>query len=87
MPGIALVGINSAGGVQLGGGNSIFFVNGSPAVVVGDPVAGHGSGSHAGPVMTGGSPTFKINGKAAIRAGDSASCGHATNGFALFNIP
>ena len=87
MSGITLAGVHSAGGIQLGGGNSVFKVNGSPAVVLGDPVAGHGSSPHDAPVMTGGSPSFRINGVPVIRTGDTASCGHTTNGLATFNIP
>ena len=55
MPGIARVGVDSAGGIILGGGNHSVFVNGSLAAVKGDSVAGHGKSPHSAPVMVGSS--------------------------------
>lgn len=86
MAGIALVGMDSAGGVILGGGQSFFRVNGSFVAVIGDAVAGHGQDAHAGPVMVGGSTLFKINGLSVCRAGDPASCGHVVTGQTWFNV-
>lgn len=80
MPGIARVGVDSAGGTILGGGNTHVRVNGALAAVVGDAVAGHGSGAHANPTMVQGSSKVFIRGKAVCRAGDAASCGHVASG-------
>lgn len=88
MPGIAVVGTDTAGGAQLGGGNSWFKVEGQLAVVLGDPVAGHGPPPHSPtPHMVEASSWFKIDGIHVCRAGNLASCGHATTGRGWFNIP
>lgn len=87
MPGVALAGLDTAGGVQLGGGQSRFGINGHTVVVVGDPVQSHGNGEHGHAHMTTGSAWFTIDGKAVCRAGDLASCGHATTGQPWFDIP
>lgn len=88
MAGIALVGIDSAGGTHLGGGQNVLYIDGVAAVVVGDPVANHGSGSnrHTGVTMVTGSSVLFIDGKAVCRAGDLASCGHSSTGQDWFNI-
>lgn len=80
MPGIARVGVDSAGGIILGGGQSTLYVNGALAAVVGDSVTPHGPGAHAAAVMVEGSPTLFAEGKAVCRAGDAASCGHTASG-------
>lgn len=80
MPGIARVGVDSAGGLILGGNQSSVYVNGSLAAVKGDAVQGHGSGIHSGPVMVGGSNNVFAEGIGVCRAGDSASCGHTASG-------
>lgn len=86
MPGISLVGVDAAGGIIGGGGQSFVTVNGAPVSVVGDAVAGHGKSPHAAPSMVAGSSLMKINGIPVCRAGDSASCGHAASGQAWFNV-
>ena len=73
---MARVGVDSAGGIILGGNNSHVFVNSSLAAVVGDTVASHGDAPHSAPTLTTGSPTVFINGIPVCRQGDSASCGH-----------
>lgn len=80
MAGIVLAGVHSAGGVQLGGGNSTFLINGSPVVVNGDPVAPHGNAPHNAPRMIAASGWCTWNGVAVVIAGDLATCGHASNG-------
>ncbi|MBN22495.1 MAG: hypothetical protein CL678_14520 [Bdellovibrionaceae bacterium] len=80
MPGITVVGLDSAGGTQLGGGQSFVKVNGAIVVVLGDGVAGHGKSPHAGPTMVQGSSFVKINGIPVVRAGHAASCGHSASG-------
>jgi uncharacterized Zn-binding protein involved in type VI secretion len=86
MPGIALVGKDTAGGTQLGGGQGFFKVDGAPVVLVGDAIAGHGKSPHSAPVMVAGADWFRINGKPVCRAGDPASCGHASTGQSWFRI-
>jgi len=82
MPGVARVGIDTAGGVILGGGNSHVYCNGALVVVLGDAVAGHGVPPHSAPVMAEGSDTVFINGIPVCRAGHKASCGHPATGSA-----
>ena len=80
MPGIARVGIDTAGGTILGGGQSSVYVNGALAAVIGDAVAGHGPLIHAAAVMVEGSNNFFINGIGVCREGDAASCGDTATG-------
>lgn len=80
MPGIARVGVDTAGGTILGGGQSTVFVNGSLAAVIGDAVAGHGIGPHANPTMVQGSSDVFAEGIGVCRAGDAASCGDTATG-------
>jgi len=85
MPGVALVGLNQAGGVQKGGGQSFCKGNGALVSVVGDAVESHGNGPHQGARMVQGSTFFKINGIPVCIAGNLASCGDATDGQGWFN--
>jgi len=88
MPGIACQTVDIAGGVQLGGGQSKLRIRGQLAVVIGDPVAGHGLPPHSPqPSMVTASDRFFVEGKPVCRAGDVASCGHATTGRNFFSIP
>lgn len=89
MPGIALVGVDMAGGVQLGLQVPWFRVNGSAAVVVGDAVAPHPPvpPHSTAPTMAEGSASFRIGGIPACREGHLATCGHATTGRGFFRIP
>lgn len=80
MPGIARVGVDSAGGTITGNLAPTVFVNGSPIAVKDAAVAGHGLPPHASPVMVGCSSTVFANGIAICREGDAASCGHAAGG-------
>ena len=80
MPGIARVGVDSAGGVITGGGQSSVYVNGALAAVLGDAVAPHAPGLHAAAVMVEASGTVFAGGIAVCRAGDAASCGHTATG-------
>jgi uncharacterized Zn-binding protein involved in type VI secretion len=86
MPGITVKGLDSAGGVQLGGGQSTWKVDGQPIVLLGDPVAGHAPGPHQGPTMAEGSAWMTLHGKPVVRAGHKATCGHAATGRPWFNI-
>jgi uncharacterized Zn-binding protein involved in type VI secretion len=85
--GIAVKGLDTAGGTQLNGGQSFFFVEGAPVVLLGDPVAGHGMPPHAAPVMEQGSEWMFLNGIPVCRAGHAASCGHVSTGRFWFSIP
>lgn len=80
MHGIARVGLDSAGGTQLGGGQDWVTADGALVVLKGDAVAGHGDGEHAGPVMAEGSPWVRIDGMPVCRQGHVASCGHPSTG-------
>lgn len=87
MPGVACVGLDSAGGMQLGMQAAKFKIRGRAVVVVGDRVAGHGEAPHAGPVMAQGTSNFRVGGIPVCREGHSATCGHATSGRPFFRIP
>lgn len=89
MPGIACVGIDYAGGIQLGMQGAGFTVDGATVVLLGDHVASHPPlPPHVGnPVMAEGSPSFRFNGIPVCREGHLASCGHATTGRPFFRIP
>jgi len=84
MPGIALVGVDRAGGINLGGGNVTWTWNGSPISVLGDRIAGHGE--HLPTTMITASTWFTINGLGVVRAGDRAGCGHSSTGQTNFVI-
>lgn len=80
MYGITRVGIDTAGGLILGGGQSFVTVQGYFWAVVGDTVAGHGESPHDSSMMIQGSSFISINGIPACREGDLASCGHTATG-------
>jgi uncharacterized Zn-binding protein involved in type VI secretion len=85
--GIAVQGLDSAGGAQLAGGQGFFRVEGALVVLLGDPVASHGLPPHAAPVMAEGSGWMTLDGIPACRAGHAASCGHASTGRGWFRVP
>jgi len=76
MKGVGRVGVDSAGDIIIGVIAPDVIVNGSPIVLVGAAVTGHGDGVHASPTMVEGSSTVFVNGIAVCRTGDAASCGH-----------
>jgi uncharacterized Zn-binding protein involved in type VI secretion len=78
--GIARCFTDTAGGTILGQGNSTVYVNGLPASVLGDAVAGHGNNVHAGPTMVVASGSVFCSGIGVCRQSDSASCGHSATG-------
>lgn len=86
MPGICRVGVDSAGGIILGGGQSFVYANGALVAVDGDPVAPHGVAPHSAPVMIAGSKNVYINGIAVCNAGDRATCGHSASGSSNVNV-
>ena len=85
--GIAVQGLDAAGGTQLAGGQGWFRVQGKLVVLQGDPVAGHGDPPHAGPVMAGGSGWMTLDGTPVCRAGHAATCGHTSSGRGWWTIP
>ena len=89
MPGVACVGVDEAGGVQLGMQAAKFKVRGNPVVVVGDAVAPHPPfpPHNDAPVMVQGSSNFRVGGIPVCREGHLASCGHPTTGRPFFRIP
>jgi len=78
--GVSRLYTDTAGGTILGQGNSTVYVNGLPASVLGDAVAGHGRNKHAGPKMITASSTVFFNGLPVCRMTDIASCGHSATG-------
>ncbi len=89
MPGVACVGVDVAGGFQLGMQGEKMTVAGTPVVLVGDRVAPHPPAPPhtAAPTMVEGSPRFRLKGIPVCREGHRASCGHATTGRSKFRIP
>jgi len=89
MPGVACVGIDVAGGVQLGAQAAKFKVRGNAVVVVGDAVASHPPfPPHTGaPTMAEGTTKFRVGGIPVCREGHTATCGHPTTGRPFFRIP
>lgn len=87
--GIAVMGLDSAGGTQLNGGQSFFKVEGQHVVLLGDAVESHPPiPPHTGaPTMAQGSGWMTLNGVPVCREGHLASCGHASTGRAWFRIP
>lgn len=87
MPMISLVGESQAGGVITGPGAPTWTVLGKPISLLGDGVAGHGTGAHAGPVMVESSAWMSINGVPVVREGNRASCTDAANGNPWMTLP
>ena len=71
---------DTAGGIILGGQCTSVLVNGFPAAVLCDSVAGHGKNEHAGPEMVTASSSVFFNGLPVCRMTDIASCGHSATG-------
>ena len=80
MPAVARVGVDSAGGVITGPGESTVLVNGSPVSLIGDAVASHGTSPHDSATIVSGSSTVRAGGVGVVRVGDSASCGDTVSG-------
>ncbi|MCA1776046.1 MAG: hypothetical protein LC676_10685 [Loktanella sp.] len=85
--GVAVVGLDSAGGAQLGNQFAGWTVEGQTIVGIGDTVASHGLPPHSPPPpMVEGADWFTIDGIPVCRAGDAAACGHTTTGRSWFTI-
>jgi len=79
MPGIARIGIDSAGGIIVSNVSSAqVYVNGAQAALKGAIVQNHGD--HTNVTMVGSSGSVFINGLGVVRQGDLASCGHVATG-------
>lgn len=90
MPGIACQTVDSAGGAQIGDGQSKFKVRGKNAVVLGGHVEPHPPfppHNPDPPTMVESTAKFRIAGIPTCREGHAASCGHATTGRPFFRIP
>lgn len=85
MPGMSLVGVDTAIGVILGGGQDFVTANGALVVVVGDAVSPHPP-AHIGVTMVQGNSFVTINGIPIVHAGDKASCDHVATGQAWITI-
>lgn len=86
MPGIARKDIDTAGGIQLGGGQGFVRIEGHEWILLGDPIQGHGVPPHDAPVMAEGSPFVRIGGVPVCRAGHAATCGHVSTGSGAMRI-
>jgi len=87
MVAISLVSESIAGGVITGPGAIPWTIFGKPISLLGDGVAGHGTGAHAGPVMAEGSGWMTWNGIPVVRTGNRATCSHEANGNPWFDLP
>ena len=83
MPGIARAGLDTAGGLIQGGGQSKVYVEGYLAAVLGDPVAPHGSSPHNNATMSESSSKVYFGGKKVCRSGDKATCNHSATGSSI----
>lgn len=84
--GVAVRGLDAAGGAHRAETAPWYRVEGQPVAVVGDSVDGHGDGVHAAPIMTEGEAWFRVAGLPVCREGNPASCGHVTSGRASFRL-
>jgi len=76
MPGIARIGIDTAGGgiILSNASSAQVYINGSQAALKGAIVQNHSG--HTNVTMVGSSTSVFINGLGVVRQGDLASCGH-----------
>lgn len=84
MPGMSLVGIDTAGGIITGGGQDFVTADGALVSVVGDTVAPHPG--HIGVTMVQGNSFVTIEGIPIVHMGDRASCDHTATGQAWITI-
>lgn len=84
--GVAVRGLDAAGGAQRAETAPWYRIDGHPVVVVGDAVEGHGDGMHAAPVMVEGESWYRVAGQPVCRAGNAANCGHVTTGRSAFRL-
>lgn len=80
MPGIARVGVDTAGGLITGSLAPSVHVNGVPIVVVGAIIAPHSTGIHLTAHTLASSATVRAGGILVCRAGDAATCGDLCTG-------
>lgn len=87
--GIAVKAKDFAGGAQIAGGQTFFFVEDELVVVKGDPVTPHpiAPPHSSNPYMAEGSSWMSLNGIPVCREGHKANCGHPSTGRGWFNIP
>lgn len=88
MPGIAVRGLDYAGGMQLAGQQDFVTVEGELVVLKGDPVTPHAPPipMHTAPVMAEGCDWLTIDGIPVCREGHAANCGHTTSGRAWAQV-
>lgn len=81
MPGIARIGIDTAGGLLLSNAASCnVYINGAQVALKGALIKPHGDSPHSNAKMVGSSGSVFVNGLGVVRKGDSASCGHVATG-------
>ena len=80
-------GVDSAGGGIITSAVQAFVsIDGRRWIVVGDPVAAHGSGSHNSATMAAGAGFVSIDGVPVCRLGDAATCGHTATGSGFVDV-
>ncbi len=80
-------GIDTAGGgVITAVGQAFVKIDGALWIVVGDPVASHGTGGHASATMAAGATFVSIDGVPVCRLGDAATCGHTATGSGFVDV-
>ena len=85
--GVAVHGLDVAGGVQVVEANIWHRVEGMPIVVIGDLVESHGPSPHSPrPPMVEGSVWYRVGGIPVSREGHHAYCGHPTTGRPWYRI-
>ncbi len=84
--GIAVRGLDTAGGAHLAPGTDWYRVEGRAVVRRGDPVRPHGEGAHASSTMGEGAAWCRVGGAPVCRVGHKADCGHETSGRPWFRI-
>lgn len=86
MRGVMRLMTDSAGGQAILTDNGSVFVNGKPAMRLGDRVAAHDAHAPYLPMVTA-NPSVFVEGKAVCGAGDQASCEHAATGSTNVFVP
>lgn len=88
MRGVTRKTLDTAGGVELNGGQNWFTVDDQPVVLHMDPITPHGPPPHSpDPRQLATSNWLNIDGKNVAAQGDPATCGHIATGSNWFFIP
>lgn len=85
MPGVCRAYLDRAGGTILVG-NPMFFVDGLPVSLQGNPVESHGISPHNNAIMVQGNPNFVVGGISVCTTASRASCGDLPTGSSTFFV-